>query len=104
MVSFGIPKAAEKPHLPFIMSDTSVIIFSVRARWAKFYFVVDRLDLLTQASEEFVARGLHVEKVNSKEDFIKNIKTIGTSNNSGEDSITVVNIQKFTEESGCQKI
>lgn len=77
--------------------------FQRQGKVAKFYFVVDRLDLLTQASEEFVARGLHVEKVNSKEDFIKNIKTIGTSNNSGEDSITVVNIQKFTEESVARK-
>lgn len=77
--------------------------FQRQGKVAKFYFVVDRLDLLTQASEEFAARGLHVEKVNSKEDFIKNIKTIGTSNNSGEDSITVVNIQKFTEESVARK-
>lgn len=77
--------------------------FQRQGKVAKFYFVVDRLDLLTQASEEFAARGLHVEKVNSKEDFIKNIKTIGTSNNSGEDSITVVNIQKFTEDSVARK-
>ena len=77
--------------------------FQRQGKVAKFYFVVDRLDLLTQASEEFAARGLHVEKVNSKEDFIKNIKTIGTSNNSGEDSITVVNIRKFTEESVARK-
>ena len=77
--------------------------FQRQDKVAKFYFVVDRLDLLTQASEEFAARGLHVEKVNSTEDFIKNIKTIGTSNNSGEDRITVVNIQKFTEESVARK-
>lgn len=77
--------------------------FQRQGKVTKFYFVVDRLDLLTQASEEFAARGLHVEKVNSKEDFIKNIKTIGTSSNSGEDSITVVNIQKFTEESVARK-
>lgn len=42
---------------------------------AKFYFVVDRLDLLTQAADEFRARGLYVEEVNSKEDFVANIKT-----------------------------
>lgn len=66
---------------------------------AKFYFVVDRLDLLTQAADEFRARGLHVEEVNSKEDFIKNISTTGTSNNTGRDTITVLNIQKFSKES-----
>ncbi len=69
----------------------------------KFYFIVDRLDLLTQASEEFAARGLRVERVNSKEDFIQNIRTIGTANNSGEDTITVVNIQKFSTESIARK-
>lgn len=70
---------------------------------AKFYFIVDRLDLLTQAGEEFAARGLHVEKVNSKDDFIKNIRTIGIANNTGEDTITVVNIHKFSAESIVRK-
>ena len=55
--------------------------------------------MLTQAGEEFAARGLHVEKVNSKDDFIQNIRTIGTASNTGEDTITVVNIQKFSTES-----
>lgn len=44
-----------------------------------------------------------MEKVNSKEDFIKNIRTIGTANNSGEETITVVNIQKFSMESVAHK-
>ncbi len=77
--------------------------YQKQGKIAKFYFIVDRLDLLTQASEEFAARGLHVEKVNSKDDFIKNIRTIGTANNSGEDTITVVNIQKFSTESIARK-
>ena len=63
---------------------------------AKFYFVVDRLDLLTQAADEFRARGLHVEEVNSKDDFIKNIGDIGITSNTGIDTINVVNIQKFS--------
>ena len=70
---------------------------------AKFYFVVDRLDLLTQAANEFRARGLEVEEINSKEDFIKNIQTTGTSNNTGKLTITVVNIQKFSKESIVRK-
>ena len=74
-----------------------------QGRITKFYFIVDRLDLLTQAGEEFSARGLHVEKVNSKEAFINNIRTIGTANNTGEDTITVVNIQKFSSESVVRK-
>lgn len=77
--------------------------YQKQGKVAKFYFVVDRLDLLTQAGEEFAARGLHVEKVNSKDDFIQNIRTIGTTNNTGEDTITVVNIQKFSTESIVRK-
>jgi type I restriction enzyme R subunit len=66
----------------------------------KFYFIVDRLDLLTQARDEFASRGLHVKTVNSKEEFKKAIKAIGAiQNTSGENEITVVNIQKFSEES-----
>ena len=73
--------------------------YQKQGKIAKFYFIVDRLDLLTQAAEEFSARGLHVEKVNSKEGFVENIQKIGAADNSGEDSITVVNIQKFSQES-----
>lgn len=66
---------------------------------AKLYFIVDRLDLLEQAAGEFRARGLHVDEVNSKEAFIRNIGSTGVDNATGEDTITVVNIQKFSEES-----
>lgn len=66
---------------------------------AEFYFVVDRLDLLNQAADEFRARGLHVDIVSSKEDFVEHIKTIGNYNNTGKDTITVINIQKFSKES-----
>lgn len=70
---------------------------------AKFYFVVDRLDLATQAKNEFEARGLKVEMVSSKDDFIKNIRTAGaTAGNTGAQTITVVNIQKFSAESISQ--
>lgn len=70
---------------------------------AKFYFVVDRLDLLTQAANEFRARGLQVEEIDSKDLFIKNIQTVGTTDNTGKATITVVNIQKFSKESVAKK-
>lgn len=73
--------------------------FAKQGKIAKFYFIVDRLDLLIQASEEFRARGLNVVNVNSKEEFIKNIQSTGESGNNGELTITVTNIQKFSEES-----
>ncbi|WP_304344098.1 type I restriction endonuclease subunit R [Chryseobacterium koreense] len=65
----------------------------------KFYFIVDRLDLLIQASNEFVKRGLKVNKVNSRQEFIADLKIVGAiHNDSGQAEITVVNIQKFSED------
>ncbi|GAB3221290.1 type I restriction endonuclease subunit R [Algoriphagus aestuariicola] len=63
----------------------------------KFYFIVDRLDLLIQASTEFSNRGLKVNQVNSRQDFIKDLRITGAiHNDSGLPEITVVNIQKFS--------
>lgn len=65
----------------------------------KFYFIVDRLDLLIQASNEFAKRGLKVNKVNSRQEFIADLKVVGAiHNDSGQAEITVVNIQKFSED------
>jgi type I restriction enzyme R subunit len=68
----------------------------------KFYFIVDRLDLATQSNTEFTNRGLKVNLVNSRKDFIKDIRTTtAIHNTSGEQEISVVNIQKFTDESNA---
>lgn len=65
----------------------------------KFYFIVDRLDLLIQAGKEFTSRGLVVHKINSREAFSKDIKSTSViHNNSGKPEITVVNIQKFQDD------
>ncbi len=65
----------------------------------KFYFIVDRLDLLEQAKREFSSRGLVVKTVQSKEEFAKDFKrTQAIDNNQGKLEITVVNIQKFSDD------
>jgi len=65
----------------------------------KFYFIVDRLDLLTQAKKEFLARGLVVHTVSSKSEFAREIKKQSSiTNKSGKAEITVVNIQKFSDD------
>lgn len=65
----------------------------------KFYFIVDRIDLLIQASREFSARGLIVHKINSREEFANEIKKPQViHNSSGKAEITVVNIQKFQDD------
>ncbi|EKF9429064.1 TPA: type I restriction endonuclease subunit R [Vibrio cholerae] len=65
----------------------------------KFYFIVDRLDLLQQAQREFTARGLTVHTINSRDAFTRDIKaTQVIHNHSGKPEITVVNIQKFKDD------
>jgi len=65
----------------------------------KFYFIVDRLDLLVQASKEFRSRGLVVHNINSREEFAKDIKSTSViHNDSGKAEITVVNIHKFKDD------
>ncbi|WP_276895138.1 type I restriction endonuclease subunit R [Frischella perrara] len=65
----------------------------------KFYFIVDRIDLLTQAQREFTCRGLTVYIIDSREAFSQDIKaTKAIHNNTGKPEVTVVNIQKFKDD------
>jgi type I restriction enzyme R subunit len=65
----------------------------------KFYFIVDRLDLLTQAKREFTARGLTVHTVNSKDELLADFRSHRAIHGvQGNLEITVVNIHKFQEE------
>jgi len=66
----------------------------------KFYFIVDRIDLLVQAKTEFISRGLVVHTVNSKDELQRDFrKSEAIHNLSGSREITVVNIQKFKDDS-----
>lgn len=65
----------------------------------KFYFIVDRIDLLDQASREFRSRGLHVHTIDSRDEFAADIKSnLAVHNDSGKPEITVVNIQRFKDD------
>lgn len=65
----------------------------------KFYFIVDRIDLLQQAQGEFSTRGLIVHSIDSKAAFAQDIKSTSVIHNfSGKPEITVVNIQKFQDD------
>ncbi|WP_258221770.1 DEAD/DEAH box helicase family protein [Helicobacter pylori] len=62
----------------------------------KFYFIVDRLDLLEQAKNEFSKRGLCVHEAENKEDLSQKLKNSRVFEGpQGNDEIIVVNIQKF---------
>lgn len=68
----------------------------------KFYFIVDRLDLKTQAESEFSSRNLYVNSIDSRDDFKKDFETIKTTSGSSSSytgQMTVVNIQKFDDNS-----
>lgn len=70
--------------------------FSKHDKVVKFYFIVDRLDLLKQASDEFEARGLVVKTANSRAELMEQFRTNqAQEGNSGKPEITVVNIQRF---------
>lgn len=64
---------------------------------AKFYFIVDRLDLLSQAQSEFKARGLVVHIAESKAQLQKELQSdkSAISNAQGKCEITIINIQKI---------
>jgi type I restriction enzyme R subunit len=88
-----------KTALAYYSSQFLTDYFQKKHIIPKFYFIVDRLDLLTQARDEFTARGLKVHTVNSREDFLKDLrKTTAVNNDRGQREITVVNIHKFKDD------
>lgn len=79
--------------------------FAKRNIVAKFYFIVDRIDLMEQATDEFAARGLIVHNAKSREELMTDIASRSiTQNNEGKLEITVVNIQKFKEDKTSVKV
>lgn len=73
--------------------------FAKKSIPAKFYFIVDRIDLMKQARDEFVARGLVVHTVEDRVQLMADIKnTQLVKSADGRLEITVVNIQKFAED------
>ena len=91
----GSGKTALSYHLTKVLAD----YFSSINKVAKFYFIVDRLDLSKQASQEFSARGLEVKTANSREELMQQFKQASSLiGNSGNPEITVVNIQRFAED------
>ncbi len=88
----GSGKTALTYHLTKLIKD----FFSPLNKKTKFYFIVDRLDLLEQAKNEFLKRGLCVHEAKDKEDLSQKLKNSSVFENpQGNDEIIVVNIQKF---------
>lgn len=90
-----------KTALSFFLARYLRDYYQAKNRAARFFFIVDRLDLADQAKGEFEARGAVVTLANSKEEFARSLKGIGEDTSvvsAGRvPAITVVNIQKFDE-------
>ncbi|MGL2500229.1 DEAD/DEAH box helicase family protein [Helicobacter pylori] len=88
----GSGKTALTYHLTKLIRD----FFSPLNKKTKFYFIVDRLDLLEQAKNEFSKRGLCVHEAENKEDLSQKLKNSSVFEGpQGNDEIIVANIQKF---------
>ena len=91
----GSGKTALSYYLTYILND----FYSKQNKVAKFYFIVDRLDLLEQATQEFEARGLLVSTANTRSELMEQFRSNQAQQGvSGQAEITVVNIQRFAED------
>lgn len=91
----GSGKTALAYYLSYILTD----FYAKQNKVAKFYFIVDRLDLLEQATQEFEARGLVVTTANSKKELMEQFRNNhALEGANGKAEITVVNIQRFAED------
>jgi len=88
-----------KTALAFYSVRSLTDYFAKKNIAVKFYFIVDRIDLLEQAKGEFVARGLMVRTANSRDELMADFRSNSVVDNaSGKPEIMVVNIQKFKED------
>ena len=91
----GSGKTALSYYLTYVLSD----YYAKHNMVAKFYFIVDRIDLLEQATQEFEARGLVVSTANTRAELMAQFRNNhAQEGNSGHPEITVVNIQRFAED------
>lgn len=91
----GSGKTALSFYLTYILTD----FFAKQNKVAKFYFIVDRLDLMVQATQEFEARGLKVSTAQTRKELMAQFRTNQSQEGTtGQAEICVVNIQRFAED------
>lgn len=88
-----------KTALSYYLTNVLTDYFAGKNKVTKFYFIVDRLDLMEQASQEFEARGIEVKTANTRAELMEQFRTNQSlEGSSGRPEITVVNIQRFDED------
>ncbi len=91
----GSGKTALSYYLTRILKD----YYAKQGIVAKFYFIVDRIDLLVQAQQEFEARGLKTTTAKTKKELMRQFREVkGLEGSGGDDEMTVVNIQRFASD------
>lgn len=88
----GSGKTALSYYLHKILTD----FYAKTQKVPKFYFIVDRIDLLEQAQNEFTMRGLSVTTIENRRALTAHFKeNTARQSNTGKNEIVVINIQKF---------
>ena len=89
-----------KTELSIYLNRILTDYYSKKGYNTRFFYVVDRLELLNQTKGEYEKRGYEAVGVDSKSDFIKELNRPidKKKNQKAFGSCVIVNIQKFSEE------
>ncbi|WP_158275780.1 type I restriction endonuclease [Bifidobacterium catulorum] len=97
-----------KTELAFLLTRYLRDYYQRRNRILRTFFIVDRLDLADQASDEFSARGAQVLRADSRDRFVDLLRNPsewmprkGAGSGSSPAQIAVVNIQKFRDDASA---
>ena len=96
----GSGKTALSAYSYRILSD----YYSKKGINTRFFFVVDRLDLMRQATDEFTDRGFSVINCSNKEELARELNSPLSSDTKGLGVIVVVNIHKIMEKSEMPEV
>ena len=96
----GSGKTALSAYANRVVKD----FFAKKKVTARFFFIVDRLDLLRQAKDEFTYRHFNVVTVNTKDEFAKELKKPLDDKYDGVGTICIVNVQKLMEEAKMPQV
>ena len=90
-----------KTALSYFATRVLTNYYKDKAIVPKFYFFVDRIDLMEQATFEFASRGLKVVNVQTRDELMKTFQiTAANEGDDGKSEIIVVNIQKLKDSDG----
>jgi len=94
-----------KTALSYFATRVLTDYYKDKAIVPKFYFFVDRIDLMEQATKEFSNRGLKVINVETRDELMATFEnTTAQEGTEGKSEVIVVNIQKLKDSDGKIKL